>query len=98
MTNKDVEKLSDQKSAQALSGVSSKVSQLKDELARSQRVTALEVFKEELPVILLDGLPAAVDEWRQRPLVLLRRLRLHLWPPRTLLRPISSLPDVYPSL
>lgn len=69
MTNKDVEKLIDQKVAQALSGVSSKVSQLKDELARSQRDTALEVFKEELPVILLDGLPAAVDEWRQRPLV-----------------------------
>jgi len=74
VTNKDVEKLIDQKVAQALSGVSSKVSQLKDELARSQRATALEVFKEELPVILLDGLPAAVDEWRQRPLV----VKLHV--------------------
>ena len=45
MTNKDVEKLIDQKIAQALSGVSSKVSQLKDELARSQRVTALASFQ-----------------------------------------------------
>jgi len=69
VTNKDVEKLIDQKVSQALSGVSSKVSQLKDELTRDQRATALEVFREELPVILLDGLPAAVDEWRQRPLV-----------------------------
>lgn len=74
MTNKDVANLIDQKVAQALSGVSSKVSQLKDELTRSQRNTALEVFKEELPVILLDGLPAAVDEWRQRPLV----VKLHV--------------------
>ena len=39
------------------------------QLTVSQRDTAQAVFREELPVILLDGLPAAVDEWRQRPLV-----------------------------
>lgn len=39
------------------------------QLTVSQRDTTQAVFCEELPVILLDGLPAAVDEWRQRPLV-----------------------------
>lgn len=69
MTNKDVEKLIDQKVEKALSGISSKVAQLKEELTKGQSSTALKVFREELPVVLLSGLPAAVDEWRQRPLV-----------------------------
>lgn len=61
MTNKDVEKMVDDKVGKAVKSIERSV----DGRARA---VAEQTFKEVLPEVLAEALPAAVDEWRQRPL------------------------------